>query len=379
MPCAVLPRPASATATTNRSGRSSSLAAAFAPSPGRPPRRLRPEPRPGGKPGLGDRLPPEARPLAAFCTLLAPFVPCCSWARSTARTAPFQFFSDHIDPEIAQATREGRRSEFASFTSFSREEIPDPQDPATFERSKLTRRSIQPARLYRELLNDRGESFRPATPMRSPSTRIGAGSGSGGPLRAACATSAQRDRLPCAEQPLRLITSADSRALDRAIPLAPLSGALLDTAAPRARMREVWPGRALPDGRHAGTGRERTSRSSPSTPRQWSCACLMSRAREERIQLTQRRALNWHCYLPGVGPGQRYGYRVHGTYSPTEGQRFNPAKLLIDPYAKAIEGVVDWAHDANVLPYVPDGRRGRRPGDRRRGRRGRDAQVGGDR
>jgi glycogen operon protein len=84
--------------------------------------------------------------------------------------------------------------------------------------------------------------------------------------------------------------------------------------------------------------------------------CLFDQAgQEERIPLGQRRALNWHCYLPGVGPGQRYGYRVHGPYAPAEGHRFNPAKLLIDPYAKAIEGVVDWAHDANVLPYVPDG------------------------
>ena len=53
--------------------------------------------------------------------------------------APFQFFSDHIDPEIADATREGRRREFASFAEFSGTEVPDPQDVATFERSKLTR------------------------------------------------------------------------------------------------------------------------------------------------------------------------------------------------------------------------------------------------
>ena len=85
--------------------------------------------------------------------------------------------------------------------------------------------------------------------------------------------------------------------------------------------------------------------------------------------MTQRTALNWHCYLPDVGPGQRYGFRVHGPYAPVEGHRFNPAKLLIDPYAKAIDGVVDWAHDANVLPYVADGGGGRRPRARRRGRR----------
>jgi isoamylase len=76
---------------------------------------------------------------------------------------------------------------------------------------------------------------------------------------------------------------------------------------------------------------------------------------ETRIAITQRRALNWHCYLPECRPGQRYGFRVHGPYTPAEGRRFNPDKLLIDPYAKAIDGVVDWAHDANVLPYVPTG------------------------
>src|SRR5947209_3994975 len=77
--------------------------------------------------------------------------------------------------------------------------------------------------------------------------------------------------------------------------------------------------------------------------------------RETRIEMKQRRALNWHCYLPECRPGQRYGYRVRGPYVPGEGKRFNPDKLLLDPYAKAIDGVVDWAHDANVLPYVPTG------------------------
>jgi glycogen operon protein len=76
---------------------------------------------------------------------------------------------------------------------------------------------------------------------------------------------------------------------------------------------------------------------------------------ETRIPVTERRAQNWHCYLPGVGPGQRYGYRVHGPYEPEQGHRFNPAKLLIDPYAKAIDGVVDFGAGANVLPYVPNG------------------------
>jgi glycogen operon protein len=75
---------------------------------------------------------------------------------------------------------------------------------------------------------------------------------------------------------------------------------------------------------------------------------------EERIELREMTAFNWHCYLPDVGPGQAYGYRVHGPYDPANGKRFNPAKLLIDPYAKAIRGGVDW-DAANVLPYPPSG------------------------
>ncbi|MYR46499.1 glycogen debranching protein GlgX [Streptomyces sp. SID5910] len=49
----------------------------------------------------------------------------------------------------------------------------------------------------------------------------------------------------------------------------------------------------------------------------------------------------WHCYLPGVGPGQRYGYRVHGPWAPSVGHRCNPAKLLLDPYTRAVDGMVD--------------------------------------
>jgi len=77
-----------------------------------------------------------------------------------------------------------------------------------------------------------------------------------------------------------------------------------------------------------------------------------------RIELEAPHGPVWHVYLPGVRPGQRYGYRMHGPYRPDEGHRFNAAKLLIDPYAKAISGSVDWAtpvyghkqgHDATDL------------------------------
>jgi isoamylase len=63
---------------------------------------------------------------------------------------------------------------------------------------------------------------------------------------------------------------------------------------------------------------------------------------EIRVPLTEVDGFVWHCYLPGVGPGQRYGYRVHGPYRPERGHRCNPAKLLLDPYGKAVDGEVTW-------------------------------------
>ncbi|MGH7619266.1 MAG: glycogen debranching protein GlgX, partial [Gemmatimonadaceae bacterium] len=63
----------------------------------------------------------------------------------------------------------------------------------------------------------------------------------------------------------------------------------------------------------------------------------------DKITLPERTDQVWHCYLPDVRPGQFYGYRVHGPYDPINGNRFNPAKLLIDPYAKAITGSIRWS------------------------------------
>jgi maltooligosyltrehalose trehalohydrolase len=91
-----------------------------------------------GNRALGDRMPPAARPLAALCTLLAPFTPMLFMGEEYGEEAPFQFFTDHIEKKIAEATRKGRRKEFEAFVEFAGE-VPDPQDVATFERSKLTR------------------------------------------------------------------------------------------------------------------------------------------------------------------------------------------------------------------------------------------------
>jgi isoamylase len=116
---------------------------------------------------------------------------------------------------------------------------------------------------------------------------------------------------------------------------------------------ELWPGRPFPLG--AMWDGEGTNFSLFSEHAERVDVCLFDEdGTEHRVELGERTAFNWHGYVPGVGPGQRYGYRVHGPYAPEHGHRFNAAKLLIDPYAKAIEGRVRW-NRGNVLPYVPDG------------------------
>jgi isoamylase len=116
---------------------------------------------------------------------------------------------------------------------------------------------------------------------------------------------------------------------------------------------EIWPGRPFPLGATwdgAGTNFSLFSENAELVE-----LCLFDgNDAEQRVQLREHTAFNWHCYLPGIGPGTRYGFRVHGPYDPERGHRFNPAKLLIDPYAKAIEGGVQWDL-ASVLPYVPTG------------------------
>jgi isoamylase len=115
---------------------------------------------------------------------------------------------------------------------------------------------------------------------------------------------------------------------------------------------EIWPGRPFPLG--AIWDGEGTNFALFSEYAARVELCLFDGDSETRVELRNRTAHNFHAYLPGVGPGQRYGFRVHGAYDPAAGHRFNPHKLLIDPYAKAIEGPVQWER-ANVLPYVPGG------------------------
>ncbi|MFR9804468.1 glycogen debranching protein GlgX [Pseudonocardia sp. RS010] len=104
---------------------------------------------------------------------------------------------------------------------------------------------------------------------------------------------------------------------------------------------EVWPGEAYPLGASydgAGTNFALFSEAAERVE-----LCLFDDSGvEDRVELTEVDGFIWHAYLSGVGPGQRYGYRVHGPNDPAAGLRCNSAKLLLDPYAKALDGPVDW-------------------------------------
>jgi len=180
-----------------------------------------------GNRAYGDRLPAEARGLAAFCVLLAPFVPLLFMGEEYGEDAPFQFFSDHIDKDIADATREGRRREFAAFAQFG-QEIPDPQAVATFEASKLTR-SGDPAiaTLYRDLLAARrdlppGDADEIAFDEDARWLRV-----SRGEFSLVCNFGSASALVPCRETSVRLATGGEPRIANGHVELASLSGALL--------------------------------------------------------------------------------------------------------------------------------------------------------
>src|SRR4051795_13486654 len=118
---------------------------------------------------------------------------------------------------------------------------------------------------------------------------------------------------------------------------------------------QIWPGRPYPLGAtYDGAGVNFALFSEVADKVE---LCLIGdRGKETRIELVETDAFVHHVYLPGVQPGQRYGYRVHGPYDPAQGHRCNPAKLLLDPYAKAIEGQIDG--DESLFSYKFKGKQG---------------------
>jgi glycogen operon protein len=109
-------------------------------------------------------------------------------------------------------------------------------------------------------------------------------------------------------------------------------------------MMKVWPGNPYPLGATWDGGGVNFSLFSEHADGVELCFFdARAEEKETRIHLKEETAQIWHAYLPEIRPGQLYGYRVHGPYAPQEGHRFNPAKLLLDPYAKAIAGPVQWS------------------------------------
>src|ERR687885_1159276 len=111
---------------------------------------------------------------------------------------------------------------------------------------------------------------------------------------------------------------------------------------------EVWPGHPYPLGASFdGTG---TNFSLFTEVADRVELCLFDEEGHElRLDLPERTTHCWHGYVPNLRPGQRYGFRVHAPYEPLRGFRCNPAKLVLDPYAKAIDGDVRW--NPSIFPY----------------------------
>ena len=108
---------------------------------------------------------------------------------------------------------------------------------------------------------------------------------------------------------------------------------------------ETWPGNAYPLGATFDGSGTNFALFSEVAERVELCLVDLDdagRRSETRVDLTEVDAYVWHAYLPEVQPGQCYGYRVHGPWDPAQGLRCNPNKLLLDPYAKATRGEIDW-------------------------------------
>jgi isoamylase len=121
-------------------------------------------------------------------------------------------------------------------------------------------------------------------------------------------------------------------------------------------LREMWPGKAYPLGAtYDGSGSNFAVFSEVAESVE---LCLFDAdGTETKLKLPEVDGFVWHGFVPDVEPGQRYGYRVHGPYDPASGRRCNPNKLLLDPYAKAIDGTFHW--DQSLFGYdfgAPDSR-----------------------
>ena len=340
---ATWPRPSAArSCTTGSTRRSAGGASARPPTTGRP-RSSSSSPRTTTRSATArsaTACPREARRAGRVLhAALAVRRPCCSWARSTASARPSSSSPTTSTRSIATATRDGRRREFAAFAAFAGEEVPDPQAPETFERSKLTREGDDPGaarRSTRRLLRAAARAAARATWTTSTSTRTLAGCASHArPLRAGVQLRRGRRRRPGARR-------RRGRAAPRTTPASTERAAC---GCPRSPERWCDEPRGL--------ARAARSRSAPTWDGRGHELLAVLRARDARRAVPVRRrrrarsastsqertAHNWHCYLPGVGPGPalRLPRRTART-RPREGHRFNPHKLLHRPLRQGDRG-----------------------------------------
>ena len=267
--------------------------------------------------------------------------------------APFQFFTDHIDAEIADATREGRRREFAAFAEFAGEEVPDPQDAGDVRalQAHARGRAGGPARAARARCCARAASLPPGD---------------------ADAIELRRARRLAARAPRRVHAARPTSPREPVhVPARADRGGRARHARRRrsSRASSCWPPLSGSAGRaDGGLARRARSRSAPTWDGEGTNFSLFSEHAERvelclfdddddetRVELTERTALNWHCYLPGVGAGQRYGYRVHGPYDPQQRPALQPVQAADRPVREVDRGPDPVRRGQRRCPTSPTG------------------------
>ena len=293
-----------------------------------------------GNRAVGDRPPPESRARCRRVVLFAPQTPLLFMGQEYGEPAPFQFFTDHVDPRDRRGDARGPQARVRGLRRLRGRGRPRPAGARDLRALEARPGPATPscAPSTRELLRLRRELPREV----EVECRRGA--------RACCASAAARSSSSRLRRSLTRRARAEA-ADARSGPASPFP------------LGPTWDG----DGTNFSLFSENAERVE---------LCLFDERRTARrgSRCTERTAFNWHCYLPGVGPGQRYGYRVHGPYDAGAGPPLQPGEAPDRPVREGDRGRRSLRERGNTLPYVPSGER-RRPRAGRRGRRRRDPEV----